>query len=93
MKTGLSEVIGSWKIIAMSLPRTSRMSSDDSFAQVPSVEPDLARDDPAGPLDEPQDRQRGDALAAAGLADDAQGLAVTDLEADAVDGLDRRRPG
>ena len=38
-----------------------------------------------GPVDEAHDGQRGDALAAAGLADHAQGLAVADLEAHAVD--------
>ena len=41
-----------------------------------------------GRLDEAHGRQRGDALAAAGLADDAERLAVLDLEADPVDGLD-----
>ena len=56
--------------------------------EVAAREPDRALDDPAGPLDEPHDRERRDALAAPGLADDAQGLAVADPEADPVDGLD-----
>ena len=37
---------------------------------------------------EAHDREAGDALAGAGLADDAERLALLDLEADAVDGLD-----
>ena len=82
VKTGLSEVIGSWKIIEIELPRTSVISSSLSFSRSrPS-----SRISPAmvlpGPLDEPHRRQRGDALAAAGLADDAERLPVLDLEAD-----------
>ena len=40
VNTGLSEVIGSWKIIAMSLPRMARISASDSRARsriVPSL--------------------------------------------------------
>jgi len=37
---------------------------------------------------EPHDRQAGDALAAAGLADDSQRLALLHAEGDAIDGLD-----
>ena len=33
VKTGLSEVIGSWKIIEIWLPRTSRISSSESFSR------------------------------------------------------------
>ena len=40
-KTGLSELIGSWKIIAISLPRTFRRSS--SVAPISSVPPSIAR--------------------------------------------------
>ena len=43
--------------------------------------------------DQPQDRHRGDRLAAAGFADDGQRLAGVDVEGDAVDRADRRRPG
>ncbi len=32
--TGLSEVIGSWKIIAMSRPRTSRIASSDRCSRL-----------------------------------------------------------
>jgi len=48
----------------------------------------VAAHDLAGLRDQAQDRQRGDRLAAAGFADDAQRLALVDDEADAVDGLD-----
>ena len=41
-----------------------------------------------GPWQQPHDGQRGDALAAAGLADYPQGLARGDLEADPVEHLD-----
>src|ERR1041384_4070266 len=33
LKTGLSDVIGSWKTMAMSSPRTLRISFSDSFAR------------------------------------------------------------
>ena len=56
--------------------------------QVAPVEPDLARDGLARALDQPHRGHRGDALAAAGLADDAQRLAVLDLERHAVHGAD-----
>ena len=47
VSTGFSEVIGSWKIMAMSLPRTFRMLVFFELEQVAAVEDDLARDDPA----------------------------------------------
>ena len=53
--------------------------------QVAAVEHDAARLHAAGPRDEPQDRQRRDALAAAGLADDAQDLAAVHVEVHARD--------
>ena len=54
-----------------------------------AVEQDLARlDDARACATRPQDGQRGDALAAAGLADQAQDLAPVDVEVDAGDGPD-----
>ena len=50
---------------------------------VGALEPDLAR---AG-LDQPQDAAAGRRLAAARFAHQAQGLALADVEADAVDGV------
>ena len=55
--------------------------------QIAALEAHRAVDDAADlGRQQPQDRQRGDALAAAGFADDAERLAGIDREADAVDG-------
>ena len=43
--TGLSAVIGSWKIIAIAAPRTSRSRLADARHEVLAVEQDLAADD------------------------------------------------
>ena len=92
--TGLSEVIGSWKIIEMSRPRMARISSSASCEEVDAVEADRAADDAAGRIgDQPHQRQRGHALAAAGFADDRQRLAARDRKRHAVDGLDRAVAG
>src|SRR5439155_16742241 len=56
--------------------------------QVLAVEQRLAARDRGPARVQAHDRQAGDALAAAGLADDAERLALLDLEADAVDRLD-----
>ena len=56
VKTGFSEVIGSWKIMLISLPRTFRISSHDSVEKIVAVEPDFAANDAAwGIGNEPQD--------------------------------------
>ena len=46
--TGLSEVIGSWKIIEISLPRMRRISSFAEAGEIRAAETDLAADDAAG---------------------------------------------
>src|SRR5207245_4957037 len=56
--------------------------------QVLALPKRLARADRVRARVEPHDRETGDALAGAGLADDAERLALLDLEADSVDGLD-----
>ena len=77
VSTGLSEVIGSWKIIEMSLPRTCAHRLVVERQQVDAGELDRAADDAAGRIGhQPHQRQRGDALAAAGFADDRQRLAA-----------------
>jgi hypothetical protein len=48
----------------------------------------LAADNSTGPVDDAENRARGDRLAAPALADDAEGLAGEDVEADAVDSDD-----
>ena len=76
VSSGLSEVIGSWKIIEMSLPRMRLHLVLAQVQQIGALETDGAADDAPGRVgDEAQDGQRGDALAAAGLADHAEGLA------------------
>src|SRR5436190_8985384 len=56
--------------------------------QILAVEVRLASNDLArGLRDEPEDRHRADALARAGLADDAEGLAGIDVVGDPVDRL------
>ncbi len=56
--------------------------------QAAALEPDVSAGDAARRLYEPQDRQRGHRLAAARFADQADGLAAADREADVVDGVD-----
>ena len=82
--TGLSDDCGCWKIIAMRSPRTSRSSASGSVQQVAAVEDDLARLDAPGRRDEPQDRQRRDGLAAAGLADEPERPRRADLKSTPV---------
>ena len=56
------------------------------FQQVGAFEGDRAADDAAGRVGhQPHDRQRADALAAAGFADDRQRLAAIDMKGDVVD--------
>ncbi len=54
---------------------------------------DFAVRDAAGRIDQPDRRQSGDGFARAGLADDAQHLALGDVEGHAVDGAQRRAAG
>ena len=62
--------------------------------QVGAFEHHGAADDPARRIGhQPHDRQRGHALAAAGLADDRQRLAAADAERDVVDRLEQPRIG
>ncbi len=71
VRTGFRLVIGSWKIIAISSPRIFAELLVRQREQVTAVEPDLPAGDLAGRfVDEPHDRERGHALARAGLADD-----------------------
>ena len=78
VSTGLSEVIGSWKIIAMSRPRISRISSSESVEQVAALEQDAARAAmrPAVLASSRMIGERRHRLAAAGLADDGHHLAA-----------------
>ena len=89
VRTGLSEVIGSWKIIAMSLPRIDAHLLVRHLQDIVALEEDLAGDDLARRAgDQAHDREPGHALAAARLADDAERFARHDVERDIVDRLD-----
>ena len=84
VKAGFSDDIGSWKIIAIALPRSSfsaRLSRPSS-----SVSFEGADDPPRRLRDQPHDRQRRDALAAARFADDGQRLARLDRKTHPVHG-------
>ncbi len=89
VRTGFRLVMGSWKIMAISLPRNSRISDSSSDEQVLPVEDDLAALDPARRRrQEPHDGQVRDGLAAARFADEPERLALVEIEGDAVDGED-----
>ena len=65
---------------------------DHVVGLVAEIETDLALDGLAlRPLQKLHEGERRNRLAAAGLADDADGLADRDLEGDAVHALDRAR--
>src|SRR5881397_1437802 len=84
VSTGLSEVMGSWKIIAISLPDAPHRF----FVQrqeVAPLEEDAAADDAAGRRrHEPHDRERADRFAAARLTDERDRLALRDVPRHAV---------
>ena len=77
VNTGFSDVIGSWKIIAIRLPRMSRICAGGSFEQVagPRTAPGPAAMRP-GCGTRRMTTEREHALAAAALADDAERLAA-----------------
>ena len=79
VSVGFSDVIGSWKIIAISRPRTSSSSRSESFVRSRPSKHDRAGDDLRRRLrDQAHDRERGHRLAAAGLADDPERLPLLD---------------
>ena len=83
VKTGFSADSASWKIIAISLPRTCRRSSSGSLSRSPPLEEDLAAGDEAGRhVQDAHDRLGGDGLAGAGLAEHGEGLAGVQVVAD-----------
>jgi hypothetical protein len=79
--TGLSAVIGSWKIIAMSLPRVAHQSASGWSRRLLAVETDV----PGGGRavgQETHQRKRRHGLARAAFADKAEDLALRDVERD-----------
>ncbi len=74
MRSGLSAVIGSWKIIAMPAPRTLRISASSMLREVAPLEHDAAAVDLDAAGQQPHDGVRRHRLAGAGLADQADDL-------------------
>ena len=88
LKTGFSAVSGSWKIIEMSRPRSDRSRRSRGGQQVLAPEHDPPGREPGRRRrHQAHDRQGGDGLARAGLADDPERLARADRPAHAVDRL------
>ena len=86
--TGLSEFIAPWATSAIAARRRWRIcSSETASRSTPSSH--LARLDPAGRPDQAHQRQRDRRFARAGFADQSEALAVTQVEADTVDGPHR----
>src|SRR3954452_867448 len=87
VKLGLSDVIGSWKIIARRLPRSSRKrSSGASSRSKPSkrIEPVTS----AACFDNrPMIAREVTLVSAAGFADQSERRAMSDGKVDAVDGM------
>ena len=83
--TGFRLLVGCWKIMLIRSPRMFAHVAIAQAEQVDTVEDDLAGVDPSRRHDEAHDRQARDALAAAGLADEAHDLAAVDVEVDAGD--------
>ena len=94
VNTGLSDVIGSWKIIEMSAPRTSCSSRRDRLDEVAPAVHDLALriDDRVLGRQQAQDRERRHRLAGAGLAHQRDGRVARNVERDALHRLERRVP-
>ena len=84
---GLSDVIGSWKTNATWRPRIRRICRGDAVSRsMPSkraLPVDLRRR-----RQQPHEAHQADALPAAGLADDAEHLALVERERQVVDRLD-----
>ena len=79
--------MGSWKIMEMSLPRMVRISAVDFCSRSCALEKDLAADDPSRRAGhQPQHGKGGDALPAAGFADDAEGPPFADGKIHPVNG-------
>ena len=86
VSTGLSDVIGSWKIIAISLPRISRIWSGLSVRRSRPSNMTVPRFNLAGRARyQTHQRKRANTFAAAALADDAECLTFFQCERYAVD--------
>ena len=84
LRRGFSDEIGSWKIICISGRTPAQVLARAASVRSRAVEADRAR----GRGGQLHDRPPGGGLAAAGLADEAEGLARQHVEADVGDGVD-----
>ena len=75
VKQGLRLVIGSWKIIAMSLPMICAPLAAADGEEIAAVERQPVGGDRGGPGQKAHDGQHGHRLAGAGFANDRQDLA------------------
>ena len=91
--TGFRLVAGSWKIMPMRPPRTARMPASGSASRSSPSSAHVAADDAAVLGQQAHQRERRHALAAAGFADQREGLAALDRQRQAVDGLDEAGVG
>ena len=83
---GLSEVIGSWKIIAISPPRRRRISlSESARRSSPRKQRAAGGDARRRPGQEAHEGEGGQRLAGAALAGDRQDLSLGDVEGHPVD--------
>ena len=90
VKHGLRRDIGSWKIIAMSLPMIRRRCARRSApSRSRAVEGQAVGGDRRRPRQQAHHRQHRHRLARAGFADDRQHLAGSTDEVDAVDRVER----
>ena len=78
MKHGFSDVIGSWKIIAMSRPMMPRRSRGGDRQQVAPVEAHAVGGHGRGPGQQAHHGQHRHRLAGAGFADDGDDLVLVD---------------
>ena len=89
VKHGLRLDIGSWKIIAMSLPMILRRSAAAHAEQVAAGEEQLVGRDRRRPRQQAHHGEHRYRLAGAGLADDCQHLALLDVQRHAIDSAER----
>ena len=88
LQTGFSDVIGSWKIIAMSPPRTSRSSFFDIVSRSRPLKIASPRRPVPAARDQVEHRHHGHALPGPGLADHAEDLSGEEVVVDTGDRLD-----
>ena len=87
VKTGFRALIGSWKTMAICLPRKFAHVGFRLVQHVVAVEQDAAFKNLAGrDGNEAHDGARRDRLAGAGFADQSEGLAAVHRQGNAVDG-------